>query len=112
MPGSGVWRTPVAGALLLRQPGGRCLLGGLEDVLGVTRRHEDDPADGVISGVPNGVARSSWDEHGAAGRDLELAVSEKERGLAGGQVERLVGVGVHMGQGAGIIRGNAPIIAT
>src|SRR5215213_3402389 len=85
-----------------------CLGGGLEDVLGVTRGDEDDPANRDLSGVPDSVARSAWDKDRAAWSHLHLAVTEKERGLAGSHVEGLVGLGVEMRRGPGLTRREHP----
>jgi hypothetical protein len=71
--------------------GGLAVLDWKNDVFAVARRDDDDPADRVAAGVPNGVCDSPRHEDEAASGHLDLAVPEQERRFATGETERLIG---------------------
>jgi len=71
-------------------------LDGNELVLSVPGRDEDEATHRSVTGVPHGVGHPPRHEDKASRGDRELAVSEPERGVAVGDVERLVGVRVDM----------------
>ena len=71
-------------------------------MLGVARRNEDEPAHRDVAGVPDGMRSAPRDKDEAAGADLELTVTELERRLSVGDIERLVGVRVQVKRRPGL----------
>jgi hypothetical protein len=95
-------------------PGGTSggeLLDRGELVLGISRRDDDEPAEGTVARVPSRVHCAAGNEHEPACGDAMFAVSEQECRLAVGNVERFVGVGMKVNRRPRVSGRYAPISA-